>query len=344
MRKNFGSMVDYILPTAIVGLVLGSALFYLVQNKSILNFTSASNDMKIDSSKKQGIIGAMGDKNYKAGDLKGTTSKPVMQCSFGSCIIDYGDFILQGVPDNFTEYVESAGSSGSTEKLLSLIEQIAEQLEKEGDKTGAKELRDLANMGHTIALVEKKVEEAANNCAGETNQSACFKSYFSEDQDGTPAMNEIKEKLKEILPGAYTYWGMNFYLGYARPDQYVNSKESYLNNQAKIRIGAAFQKKFQEIKNNDKFSEPIRGITEGLYANISNLTANMHGLALSFNSPKGTYTTTVYDPITGKYTSKTFTASNYKDITNPKIGTKNNLNSTLICLSGWNKDTGSSCY
>ena len=297
--------------------------------------------MKIDNSKSQGVIGAMGAKDYKAGDLKGTTSKPVMRCSFGSCIIDYGDFILQGVPDNFAEFVESSGSSGGTEKLLSLMEQIAEQLEKAGDDAGAAEIREMANIGHTIALMDYTVEGYANDCKS-SPKSYCFSNKYQKDINHIQ-LDEIRSKFSELLidPIVPTY-SMYTNLRFARPDYFQQYSKSDLEVKSKKYIGAAFLKKYNDVISNDKYSEPMRGVIQSLYVDVSNLTNNIHGLA---DHQLGVNIQVSYDPITAKtvFTPIPFD-KDLSNITNPKTGVRSDLNSVLICQAGWNKSTGSKCY
>src|SRR3989339_1673680 len=49
--------------------------------------------------------------SYQPGDLNGSKNAPVTECNGDSCIIDYGDFILSGIPANFSD--ESISSRGN---------------------------------------------------------------------------------------------------------------------------------------------------------------------------------------------------------------------------------------
>lgn len=82
--------------------------------------------------------------------------KPKINCDKDSCIIDYGEYVLKGIPNNFKEYVQSSGTSGGTEYLATLIEQIAETVDLE---EGTKNLIfQLANNGHSIATAERSLD------------------------------------------------------------------------------------------------------------------------------------------------------------------------------------------
>ncbi|MEW5820363.1 MAG: hypothetical protein AB1782_09245 [Cyanobacteriota bacterium] len=90
--------------------------------------------------------------------LGGNLDSPVIKCSNRNCSIDYGDFVLNGIPEDFGSFVEASGTSGGTEKLAAILEQIAVQLEQKGDTAGSKDFRDLANTLHIVARIDKSIE------------------------------------------------------------------------------------------------------------------------------------------------------------------------------------------
>jgi len=49
---------------------------------------------------------------FAPGNMGGTPDKPVSICIDGYCNIDYGEFILYGIPENFQELVRPSGASG----------------------------------------------------------------------------------------------------------------------------------------------------------------------------------------------------------------------------------------
>ncbi|MEW5820582.1 MAG: hypothetical protein AB1782_10360 [Cyanobacteriota bacterium] len=49
---------------------------------------------------------------------------PKVNCSGSNCTLDFGNFTLKGVPSDFGEFIQSAGTSGATDKIATLIEQI----------------------------------------------------------------------------------------------------------------------------------------------------------------------------------------------------------------------------
>ena len=337
MRLNKGSMVDYILPTAIVGLVLGLGLFYLVQNKSILNFTSASNNMEVNEAKSQGIVNAMGAKQYKAGDLGGNSSKPVLQCSFGSCIIDYGDFILTGIPQDFAEYLESAGTSGSTDKLISLIEQIADQLEEQGDLSGAEEFRYFSNLGHYVSDIQEAIEAEAKNCESNSNPRTCFRNAVMD-----PTKSILKPAILDAILPVYT--GKNCHLLGQNAHTLmpiVMKKTSFPNNEINEKMG----KYYKSIMDNSKYKDHLKGVVQELYLNLADTSVNLHTKMYCMNYASGCKTH-FYDPLTGGYLGylPVDTSAGITEVIKPKTSKSTDLTSALMCSAGWNKSTGDKCH
>lgn len=49
-------------------------------------------------------------------------------CNGSSCTISVGNYVLEGIPENFNAFVETSGASGGTDKIVSLLNQISDQL------------------------------------------------------------------------------------------------------------------------------------------------------------------------------------------------------------------------
>ncbi|MGD9581888.1 MAG: hypothetical protein AB7V50_10985, partial [Vampirovibrionia bacterium] len=196
-RNNSGSaLVDYIVPTAVVGLVVGMSLYALVSEDKILNFSAASARMDIKKGEQMAIVGrkestnSMWDK-ITAGSFGGTEDTPVSNCQSGSCIIDYGNFILNGIPENLEEFVEVNGTSAGTDSIASAMEEIADQLVKDGESQAAQQVKDLSKMFKIMALLEKEEEKAASTAKTPTEYEALIKTKDS---------FKIPSELKEAIP------------------------------------------------------------------------------------------------------------------------------------------------
>lgn len=169
IRKKIGSgIVDYVVPTAVIGLVVGLGLFALKDSGNLLNFLSATSSMEVDNG--SGVIGQVRedskliadkpvpDKEVSDTDTKSDPDTEVI-CKGDKCLVDVGGYVLEGIPENFADYIESSGSSGGTAVLANIIEQISEKSDlSESEKN---RIKQLANLGHTIADREKKLEVIA---------------------------------------------------------------------------------------------------------------------------------------------------------------------------------------
>lgn len=96
-----------------------------------------------------------------SGSLSGSPDTPVKKCSDGVCTIDFGEYSLSGVPDNINDYLQSTGSSGTTETLLKLLDQIIAQSKSIKTSADISLLKDIASQGHDIADNQKEVEVRA---------------------------------------------------------------------------------------------------------------------------------------------------------------------------------------
>lgn len=150
------SLMDYIMPTAIVGLVAGLAMYNMISSGSLQNFFAASLDIKIDQSTQKGIVAI--DKTpfvYKqdgVGPLGGTSQVPVKACKNGNCSIDFGSYVLSGVPEEFPSVEETSGGFGEdrTRVYASVLENLADSIHSQNPEQAAR-LDLLASITRSIA-------------------------------------------------------------------------------------------------------------------------------------------------------------------------------------------------
>jgi hypothetical protein len=181
MNKNKGSSLpQYVIIIALVALVLVPVLIIMGKNISdyFKNFKESITVEEVapqpDLYEVPVVINPVTGKTVtemlssetsseavNAGSLGGTPAKPVTSCEGNLCDIDYGDFMLHGVPSNMDEFYESSGSSGVTEILSSLVAQIALNIEPGETKVDISLLKKLADRGHEIAGHERKLEDVA---------------------------------------------------------------------------------------------------------------------------------------------------------------------------------------
>lgn len=95
------------------------------------------------------------------GSLGGSPSDPVRVCSGGMCSIDYGTYVFNGIPDDFSEFVETSGTTAGTEVVLNALDSLIEAVENGSITMTTQELsyiKDLANKGHLLAAGERAIE------------------------------------------------------------------------------------------------------------------------------------------------------------------------------------------
>ena len=100
-------------------------------------------------------------KIIKPGDLGGTFDNPKVQCKNGFCTVDFGDYVLENLPEDFKEYVETSGYSGATNVLATLLDEIADEALTTTTPENADLIIQLAQEGHILASFERDLEEGA---------------------------------------------------------------------------------------------------------------------------------------------------------------------------------------
>lgn len=102
-----------------------------------------------------------------AGSLGGTPSDPVRSCSGSYCTIDYGSYVINGIPADFSSFVETCGTTAGTEVILSVLDQIIYAADHTTDMPMSPSelaiVRDLAEKGHLLADGEKDIEDYITN-------------------------------------------------------------------------------------------------------------------------------------------------------------------------------------
>lgn len=154
------SLVDYILPTALIGLVVGMGLYMAIKENLLQNFVSASLNLNYNAETGKASSSGFNSINISAGDLGGKFNDPKKVCKGAKCSIDFGDLVLNNVSDNFASLVETNGNSGGTKELLELLKQVIAQLEAdpETDPSQLLALKNLLAKGYEIVSIEEQFE------------------------------------------------------------------------------------------------------------------------------------------------------------------------------------------
>ena len=102
--------------------------------------------------------------NIKAGDYNGSYDNPEKRCFEGVCAIDFGTVVLNNVPQNFSEIVETTGTSGATETIIAMIEQLKDQVAEDPANTEeVVAIQKLIDRGMEIVKIEKEYDSFMSN-------------------------------------------------------------------------------------------------------------------------------------------------------------------------------------
>ena len=342
LRSKGSSLIDYILPTAIVGIILGLSLYTLYSSGSLGGFMSASMDMKVDMNNGVAVIG---EHSLLSKSLGGTEAAPVKQCSFGVCIIDGGKLILTNIPDS-SSFIETAGSAGGTKKMADLISQIAGQIidDPTTPEDEQKDLQTLANLGHFIAAYEQKIEDVIKDCNAQSDPKTCMQSNFWTGK--TPISIDLPDNLKDVLTD-YSQSSTNFG---TQSNVFIDmglAAKSCVKGTSCLSAkepNDAFFYYYDKVmsSSSSSYSPAAKNSVTELFQDIALLGYNM-SLQID-NAAGGAATGGGYDPLTGEFVSVTYPKINdLSEILHPKTSVGSNLDSAIMCAVGGKPDDGYSC-
>lgn len=90
-------------------------------------------------------------------EFEPSPSNPKITCSGNSCTLDFGDYVIEGIPGDFSDYIQSSGTSGGTDYLATILEQVADQAPVDQETKNL--IRQLSTHGHGIAIVEYNLDD-----------------------------------------------------------------------------------------------------------------------------------------------------------------------------------------
>jgi hypothetical protein len=342
MKKYSGSgLVDYIIPIAVIAIVIGAGVFLLIKDHQMLHFLSASSDMELENDKTKGIINKNPPPppmiNAPKGSLGGTPENPVVQCHEGLCSIDFGDYILNGIPENFNDYVLASGASGGTDKISQILYSLAQQLADEGKADLANEIQKLAVYGHNIAALEREYENKINACNGNYD---CIKALDTSPVSMPDGFNEMFAS----FPAGLTYADLQNITCIGKAQFIKNSDpSSFSNNLSGNHTAFVFVNQLDQVLGSSNIDDGLKGIIKELSWGIGAIGEDFQNNIQVLGGDRREQT--FYDPITGQASSEPAVDSanalaNYQNYNASKI---THLDSSIICASGGNVDSGVDC-
>lgn len=345
LKYKGSSLAQYAIIIALIAIAVVPA-FFLIGDTIFSSFTNFYNLLSGGKTNTNVVSSApetpptKTETGQKAGSLGGTNDAPVKECSNGSCVIDYGDFLLQGVPDNFSDFVKSSGSSGGTENILSLFDQMIAQTQDSLPAESINKLQELADLGHILAGFEKYVEDIASSCSGKTYANSCFHNIITE-----PSSYKPDPALLSQFPGldfSGTIGTVSVHsgrIGGAMHD-YLQVPEVF-NERKDIELGFAIVERYNQVMQDPSLTNTQKDVVKQLYSQIAilgeEIDAKLWGVS-GINEQ-----IIINDPITGIGVMTDVTTFNTEDITNPQSSRITDLDSALICATGKKEDTGTDC-
>jgi Flp pilus assembly pilin Flp len=167
--SNGVSIAQYAILLALIGVSLIPIMFIWGKNihECLKSYYNVLSDINLTASTNFTSLPA----GYTAPALPsdpGTPSpdNPVKSCTGDICSIDYGDIVLTGIPANLSEFTEMSGTSAGTDVVMGVIDDLIAMAELGLIETDLPALKILANKGHTLADVEKNLENLVSEKIG----------------------------------------------------------------------------------------------------------------------------------------------------------------------------------
>lgn len=165
IKKQGNALSQYVIIIALVAIFLVPIFFVFGQTivKELDNFYLSLSGKSSLTTSTQGNTNTNGNTKLVPGSLNGTVSNPVAQCNSGTCTVDFGSYILSGIPENTNIGEETAGGYGTdqTDLYASMFDQLAQQLEATSP-VESKLLKSLADVAKTISAKEKLIGQVSN--------------------------------------------------------------------------------------------------------------------------------------------------------------------------------------
>lgn len=268
-QKSHGSaLAQYAIILALVAAVLVPGFFFLGNNivDSFKNFyvclggdpSLIGNPSAIDTSGSASLINTDGEL---------FTSAPSSDCVGNDCVLDFGPIVLEGVPDDLTEIIETSGTHGGTEVIANLLTQISDQvsdLENVSEEDKSK-IDQLATLAYELASYEATIENFSSEALTLYEQSrANFdQTYYS----SLPTTAE-KSAYVETIFGELT----NSYLTDIKGETFI---DNFLN----ITSATTFESSniFSDSTEVYDFSTSVRAQFDTLLSELTGAESNLDG-------------------------------------------------------------------
>lgn len=188
-RINGSALTQYAIVIALVAVVAASGYLIFGQtivscltdysnalnnNNAVIAENVSSSSSSSSSSSGAGSSGSTTTPIVPPGDplildpaaLGGSSGDPQISCTAGMCSIDYGTYIFNGIPEDFSGFVETSGTTAGTDVVLTVLDALIEAAEAGNIEMSSDDLakvRIVAQKGHALASGEKSLENFIAN-------------------------------------------------------------------------------------------------------------------------------------------------------------------------------------
>lgn len=276
-----------------------------------------------------------GSRTFDPGELGGTPSTPVNECKGNTCTIDYGDYVLNGLPENFIETVGTNGTSDTNKQLAQILSDLADQLESTSP-TGSEALKKLAQTAMLIADLQSQVEDKATYCQGQPNANQCFSDWYS---SSTSANMTFPPGYETLLPDMYAnpseMRNIIDMLSYTYPGQASVGYPSIGTDPITTYPGSALREYYSQVQGSG-FDSNVKNIVKEFYDKMNMANMDLYGSSSGVNNPSGPMLNNI-NPHTGSFTPQNiyYTNTNLSEITNPDISSQSGfVADQFLCLNG----------
>lgn len=244
-----------------------------------------------------------------------------------------GNISLSGIPADFNSITQTTGASGGTDTISGILDQLAVEMEQNGQTTQSQEIKKLAELGHNIAKLQNYFEKAIVDCQGD--QSCITKAGNVQMSQGfwdETNFNFVENiPLRELL--SHTKLGERHLTNPAAAKNYVNTDNGNMSY--------IFYNQVQKVMNDPSFDQQTKNVVQELSWDIASIAEEFKN---NVDFMTGSSNRATCDFITQECSGIKNPGITVEDFASYKSSTITNFDSALICAAGKHTDSGASCH
>jgi Flp pilus assembly pilin Flp len=270
------------------------------------------------------------------GSLNGSIDNPVTQCDNSSCIMDFGNIAITNVPKDFNQYIQTTGASGGTEMMAGILTQIAQQMEINQNSAEASKIKDLANLGHNMAVIQRIVEDKVIAC---NFDETCVEKVYNEQAVEPQGYDSSVVAFPDLTYGDLI---RSIELATNMADNNLSHDSLFTKVKNIDTIGEYYLQTYLELNNNTNLDQNVKNVIYELSNNISVINEDFqNNFNLIFQPDTPQQYCSFDDFNCPKENTPSDVVDNFKSYNASKI---THFDSSVMCAAGSHEDTGTSCH